>query len=268
MLQTVETDWHGTTLKLHRNRKTGGVSNVTPKPKIVVNQPIRQNGTVLAIITLHLGVPPFLARKHARGGARNRSDRTTDALTAAQITNLLAATAHAETIGLPLNRLITLHWESAGIDLADLARATYRFTDLLKKALARHKSGTAWIWTHENGDGKGGHCHLLAHVPAGLVRRVTDLQRGWLRSITGKPYRARVIRSDPIGGRLGLELGNPELHAVNLQVALGYICKAASQAVLDANGIDRQHEPGGLIIGKRCGTSQNIAAKARQAPTD
>ena len=112
-----------------------------------------------------------------------------------------------------------------------MAKATYHFTDLLTKALARHGSRTAWLWTHENvpgnGDDKGGHCHLLAHVPAALVSIVTALQRGWLRRITGQPYRARVIHSKPIGGRLGLETGNPDLHAVNLEAALAYVLKGA-----------------------------------------
>lgn len=263
MPKPVESGISSAVLKLHRNSKTGGVSNTPPKAKTVANQSIAQIGTAIAINTLPLGVAANLPRKPGRGGAHNRSDRVSDALKPAQIINLLAATAHADAIGLPFTRMITLHWESAGVASIDMAGATYRFTDLLKKALARHGSGTAWIWTHENGEGKGGHCHLLAHVPAELVRRVTSLQKGWLRSITGQPYRPRVIRSDPIGGRLGLEKGNPSLHAVNLQVAFGYLCKGAPQADLDANGIDRQHEPGGQVIGKRCGMSQNIAAKAR-----
>ncbi len=149
-----------------------------------------------------------------------------------------------------------------------MAKATYRFTDLLTKALARHGSPTAWLWTHENvpgnGHNKGGHCHLLAHVPADLVSRLTALQRGWLRRITGQPYRARVIHSKPIGGRLGLEAGNPDLHAVNLEVALAYVLKGASPEAASQFGLERW-EPGGRVIGKRCGTSQNIGAKARKA---
>jgi hypothetical protein len=143
-----------------------------------------------------------------------------------------------------------------------MAKATCRFTDLLTKCLTRHGSKTAWLWVHENGDGKGGHCHLLAHVPAHLVQTVASLQRGWLRRITGQPYRARVIYSKPIGGRLGLEAGNPELHAINLDVALGYVLKGASAQAAAQFGLDRL-EAGGRIIGKRCGTSQNIGAKAR-----
>jgi hypothetical protein len=163
--------------------------------------------------------------------------------------------------------MLTIHWKAAGMPLAGMVKATGRFTDLLTKFLARHGSATTWLWTNENGPGKGWHCHLLVHVPAGLVPGLVKLQRGWLRSITGNPYRASVIVSKPIGGRLGLECGNPELHAVNLQAAFGYVCKGASQAVLDAAGIDRSHEPGGRVLGKRCGTSQNIAATARSRGT-
>jgi len=145
-----------------------------------------------------------------------------------------------------------------------MAKATGRFTDLMAKALARHGSGTAWLWAHENCGPKGGHCHLLAHVPADLVPVVTGLQRGWLRLITGQPYRARVIHSKPIGGRLGLERGNPDLHTINLAAALAYVLKGASPEAASQFALERL-EPGGRVIGKRCGTSQNIGAKARKA---
>ncbi len=156
-----------------------------------------------------------------------------------------------------------MHWQAAGVPLEGMARATGRFTDLLAKALARHGSATAWLWVHENGDTKGGHCHLLAHVPADHVAVITGLQRGWLRRITGKPYRARVIHSRPIGGRLGLESGNPELHALNLEVAFAYILKGAGPEAASRFALERL-EPGGRIIGKRCGASQNIGMKARR----
>ena len=199
----------------------------------------------------------------ARGGARNSARRETHALTAVQIANLIAAEHHAGEIGLPFTRMVTIHWQAAGVGLSDMAKATGRFTDLLAKALARNGSGTAWLWAHENGDGKGGHCHLLAHVPADLVPTVTSLQRGWLRRITGKPYRVRVIKSEPIGGRLGLETGNPDLHLVNLEAAFAYVLKGASPEVASRFALVRL-EPGGRVIGKRCGTSQNIGAKARR----
>lgn len=181
----------------------------------------------------------------------------------AQIANLTAAECHAERIGLIFTRMITIHWEDAGVPLVGMAKATRRFIDLMAKALARHGSDTAWLWVHENGDGKGGHCHLLAHVPPGLVPTVTGLQRGWLRRITGNAYRANVIHSKPIGRRLGLEAGNPQLHAVNLVATLAYVLKGANSDAASQFGLERL-EPGGRVIGKRCGTSQNIGPKARQ----
>lgn len=242
----------------------GEVSKAPPQPLKPCNLSIPEAGTAVAINYLRLGVAAHLSCSTDRGGARNRADRESHALTAAQIANLGAAERHARAIGLPFTRMITIHWQAAGVALADMVKATGRFVDLLTKALARNKSKTAWLWTLENGDRKGGHCHLLVHVPATLVSLLTRLQKGWLRRITGKPYRARVIRSEPIGGRLGLETGNPELHAINLAAALGYVLKGASLEAAFTFGLERL-EPGGRIVGKRCGTSQNIGAKARKA---
>jgi hypothetical protein len=255
---------HDGALKLHRGADFGEVSIAPLQPKSPANPPISETGTALAVNYLTSGVAALSAGGTGRGGARNRADRESHALTAAQIGNLKAAERHAEKIGLSFTRMVTIHWEAAGVPLAGMAKATGRFTDLMTKALARHGSGTAWLWTHENCGPKGGHCHLLAHVPAVLVSRLTALQRGWLRGITRHPYRVRVIHSKPIGGRLGLEVGNPDLHAINLQVALAYGLKGASPEAASQFALERL-EPGGRVIGKRCGTSQNIGAKARGA---
>ncbi len=286
MSKTPQSARHGGALKLHRGATFGEVSIAPLQPKTRQNSPIPETGTACAISYSNSGVaanlpcngdtseaeraPPherqarFREARPGRGGARNHADRESHSLTTAHVANLRAAERHAARIGLPFNRMISIHWEGAGVPLADMAKATGRFTDLMAKALARHGSGIAWLWTHENGDGKGGHCHLLAHVPADLVSRLTALQRGWLRRITGQPYRARVIHSKPIGGRLGLETGNPDLHAVNLEAALSYVLKGASPEAASQFGLERL-EPGGRVIGKRCGTSQNIGAKARKA---
>lgn len=262
---------HGGALKLRRRATFGEVSIAQPQPCSPANLPMPETGTAVAISYLTSGVAALSARPSGRGGARNRADRESQALSVVQIGNLKAAERHADKLGLPFTRMITIHWEAAGVPLAGMVKATGRFTDLLGKALARHGCRTAWLWTHENAPGnghdKGGHCHLIAHVPTDLVPRVTALQRGWLRRITGKPYRARVIHSDPIGGRLGLEAGNPELHAVNLEAALAYVLKGASPEAASFFDL-RRSKPGGLVVGKRCGTSQNIGAKARKQRAD
>ena len=197
-----------------------------------------------------------------RGGARNKADRESHALTADQVANLIAATRHASAIGLPLNRMITIHWERAGIPLAGMAKATGRFLDLMAKAIARRGGRLAWLWVHESVDTKGGHCHMLVHLPAELAPIVPELQKGWLRVITGRPYRARVICGKPIGGRLGLDVSNPALHEANLAHALAYFLKGAHADAARQFELVRL-EPGGRVIGKRCGISQNIGPKAR-----
>ena len=193
-----------------------------------------------------------------RGGARNRADRESYSLTARQIANLNAAVLQAQKTGLPLNRFITVHWEAAGLPLENMAKATGSFVGRLTEWLRRRGHRTAWIWAHENGSREGGHCHLLVHVPAVSVVDLTKAQARWLRIITGRPYRAGVIKSIAIGRRLDLEVSNPCRHFANLETLVAYVTKQA-----EASAKSSFHQRGGRVIGKRCGTSQNIGAKAR-----
>ena len=247
-----------------RFRDFSEVSNERPMQIKRANPPKSEAGPPFAVSKLLLGGAVLLPRSKQRGGARNRADRESEALTAAQVASLIAATAHAQAIGLPFTRMITIHWQSAGVPLANMVWATGRFVDLLSKAIARFGSRTAWLWVHEGGREKGGHCHLLAYVPPEFVTRLKRLQMRWLRLITDRPYKDKVIRSKPIGGRLGLELSNPELHAANLVAALCYHLKGLRPEHSSGFALPRL-EPGGRVIGKRCGTSQNIGAKARNA---
>lgn len=258
----------GGPLKLRRNYGFGEVSKPAPQAKKGENPLSFKTGTAVAIINPSNGVAVVSTTSHSRGGARNRADRQSDALTAAQICNLMAAERHARQIGLPFNRMITIHWQAAGLQLEDMVRATGRFIDLMTKALVRHGSKTAWLFVHENAAGtgheKGGHVHLLTHIPADRVPTIKRLQMRWLRRITGRPYRSKVILSRPIGGRLGLEATNPELYLANAQQALSYLLKGASaEAAAQFTLID--HKAGGRVLGKRVGTSQNIGVKARAA---
>jgi len=254
---------NGPRLETSPNSVPGEVSSAAAERLRPVNPLYLHSGTALALDRYILGVPALSAQRSGRGGARNRAGRESTALTAANIGHLTAATRHAGAIGLTFTRMITIHWEAAGVPLSGLAEATGRFIDLLTKTLRRHGSATAWLWVHENCGPKGGHCHLLVHVPAALVPIVSTLQLGWLRRITGKPYKKRVIHSEPIGGRLSLEVGNPDLHAANLAKAVGYLLKGAGPNAAAFFNL-KQQKFGGRIIGKRCGTSQNIGRKARE----
>ncbi len=253
----------GTTLKLHQSPQRGEVSNAVASRQTAAMLDAANAGTGFAVITsIRVPRPSSPARANRRGGARNSASRVSHQLTAAQVAGLLAAAGHAGVIGLPLNRMTTIHWERAGVPLSGMVWATGRYTDLVTRWLRRQGHRTAWLYVHENGPHKGGHCHLLLHVPPGLVRALSGQQRAILKRITGKPYRARSLKSDPVGGKLGIDQAAPALHEANLARALGYLVKGADDDAAALLGLHRL-DGGGLVIGKRCGTSQNISAKAR-----
>ena len=148
---------HGGTFETSPFRGFGEVSIASLQPFSPANPPIRETGTALAINYLTSGVAALSTGGTGRGGARNRADRESLALTAAQLANLRAAERHAGQIGLPINRMITINWKLAGIPLEGMVKATGRYVDLLSRTLARHGSQTAWLWVHENGASNGWH---------------------------------------------------------------------------------------------------------------
>jgi hypothetical protein len=250
-------------LKLHRNTVFGEVSIGGPDSEMQAKPALSSGGTLLAINSLALGVPAKTANpshRGRRGGARNWADRTSDGLSAAQVSNLLAAAEYAAKIGLPFNRMTTVHWQALDVPLAAVARATGRYLDLFTKAVQRHGKRTTWIFVHESGAGKGAHMHALVHVPPELGDLISRRQRAWIKAITGKPYKARVIYGRAIVGAANAGAGG--LYKANIMAALGYILKSANPEAAAHHGLTRL-EPGGRIIGKRAGTSQNIAPKAR-----
>ncbi len=249
-------------LKLHRDSDCGEVSIGAAAARVMENLKVEATGTIAAVITLQLGDAANSVPHLGRGGARNRACRESFALKHAQVENLIAATRFSCEVGLPFNRMITIHWEGAGIPLKDMAKATGQFLDLMTKVISRRGGHIAWLWVHEGGITKGGHCHMLVHIPSHMIDVATKFQKGWLKTITGSPYRKGVICGKPIGLRRGLELSNPALHRENLVNVLSYVIKGAYPDVAAALGLPRL-EPGGRVIGRRCSTSQNIGPKAR-----
>ena len=148
---------HGGVFETSPERGNGEVSLMRSRFENGRKRVSKTDGTRLAVNSLTLGVPTDLPRGRGRGGARNRCNRESHALTAAQIANLRAAERHSARIGLPFTRMITIHWEAAGVPLSGMVKATGRFTDLLGKLLARHGNLSAWHWLLENGENKGGH---------------------------------------------------------------------------------------------------------------
>ncbi len=162
-------------------------------------------------------------------------------------------------IGLPFNRHWTVHYERAGIAEIDAVRFIGRLLKLAGDFARRHRGRLAAVWARENGDGKGGHVHILMHLPSGLS--LVGKSRRWVRC-AGGTYRARVSRIRSIGGALISGNKGGEHYRYNAQVVRAYVLKGAECPAGEALALPRYGEAA-LIVGKRCGWTQNIGRAAR-----
>lgn len=193
-----------------------------------------------------------------RGGARNRPDRVTTALSEADAGKLLGAAARALQIGLPFNRFTTVHWESAGV--ADGLKATGRLLKLMGDWLRSRGRQAAFVWVREDGPGKGAHVHILLHLPPDLIDAFNRRQRGWLAAC-GAQWRGGVLRTRSIGRTYRQALGRGQDYVANLAETVDYVLKGADHRARERFGI-RRREDGGAVVGKRCGVSQNLGPTA------
>jgi hypothetical protein len=195
------------------------------------------------------------------GGARNRRDRVSTALSLAQARSIIAAAYQAHAVGQSFNRLLTVHWEALGLTDSQAAEASGDLRKLSSDWLRTRGVEPAWAWVRENdaGDGsKGSHLHLLLHCPSSVP--IGRMWRRWLRKITGKPYRRGGVHTSRIGGTLNSYDAAPAHYLANLDVVLAYVCKGVSLA--DATALGIEHEPGGAIIGKRAAWRQGLGKNA------
>lgn len=180
----------------------------------------------------------------------------------------------AYAMGLPFNRLVTIHWEAMGLDDAGAAHATQalicKAKDWLRDRGVRFAS--AWVRENDAGDGsKGSHLHWLVHVPdnhrAAFLRAVAR----FACDVAGIPARvAGGVHSRPVGA-VGLEGRNLDAYRLNLAHALAYLSKQSDQfarasigayarRVYPAFDVARLPElHAGRVTGKRAGISRLLA---------
>ena len=215
--------------------------------------PIATAGTALAVIDIdmseaHVDAKPYL---FGHGGARNSKARISDVLTLAKAQATIAAAYQANKIGLPFNRFVTIHFERAGIADAEAAKATGDIMKLATDWLRKQGNVIAYAWVRENdiGDGsKGSHVHILCHCPDALP--IGRMWQRWLRNVSGRPYRAKSIKSERIGGTVNCYANAPLAYLQNLDRVLAYMSKGVSPADAAMLGLPKQ-EAGGRIVGKR-----------------
>lgn len=196
------------------------------------------------------------------GGARNRKDRLSDALTRAQCEAILASVVAMIARGMPPNRFLTVHWEKLGVAPAECMDAISGFIRLARDWARKQGHEIAWLWIRENdfGDGmKGEHVHILLHIPEPILGEFTRrMTRRWLLRVTGGKYVKGASKFDTIGQRASDYRNAPEIYRENLsKLLVGYLLKGASKQTAHELLLPRWDE-GGRIVGKRWGRSQNL----------
>ena len=201
------------------------------------------------------------------GSARRlKNGRRSTSLRAEDCERLILAAEHAIRIGKPLNRMLTVHFDAAGI--SNPVKATGQLLKLMGDWLRSYNSAITAVWVREAGASKGEHVHILLSVPPNRITSFNRMQRGWFKKI-GADWRRGVYKSRPIGGshKAAFNEASTALYQQALTGALHYLLKAAEAEARAAYGINKR-EDGGELCGKRCGTTENIgrAARSRSQP--
>ena len=173
-----------------------------------------------------------------------------------QATNIIEAVGFAKVICLPLVAHLTIHWSltDAGDDPDGKLFAKMR--EGLDKWLHRHGVEFAGAWARERearGQSDIVHCHLLFHLP--------------LEYRTGRKLR----QVEAAINRLVHRHGHGVFHekAIDLRVHDNpdgkYLIKGGGPKIWRHFQLRKDHHRlQGLIIGKRCGITENIAPAARE----
>ena len=211
-------------------------------------------GTVVAIYRNSTGALRGSARPHRKG-------RRSTALRSKDCENLILAAEHARRIGKPLNRMLTVHFDAAGI--SDPVKATGQLLKLMGDWLRCYNTGITAVWVREAGSTKGEHVHILLSVPPPIVRSFTRMQRGWFNKI-GAAWTGGVYKSRPIGGshKVAFSEASTSLYQQALTGALHYLLKGADERARSTHCISKRGD-GGELWGKRCSTTENIGRTAR-----
>lgn len=201
----------------------------------------------------------FVSVPPQRGGSRNSAVRVSFGLTYAQSRLIRASAAYAVEVGMALNRHTTFNLSQLGVAPDRGAPAVTRVTKLLREWLAKRGSTTAFLWVRE---GKGGsHVHLVWHLPPGVpIKRRT---RAWACILAGGRAPSGSVFTTTIRGWSATTREQSALYWANLNSLVTYILKGwhdDAMALLRSEGAGS----GGEVIGKRCGTSNNLGATARR----
>lgn len=197
-------------------------------------------------------------RIFARGGNRRTTNAFSYNITKQQAQRVATAVQCAIDIGLPLSRMITIHWQRAGLTGEAAVRATGQYIKYIRDFIKRRGCNLAYVWVRENdsGDGsKGDHVHILIHIPNG--QNFGRLQRRWISAISGQPYRKNIVNTRTIGKSLSGAVAICPDYLENLNNTRDYVLKGVHPDTAKTLCLSL-HSDGGRVSGQRIGISRNL----------
>jgi len=189
-----------------------------------------------------------------------RSDRKSWEIAGNQADKIWAAAFHADQVGKPLHAFLTIHWDNQGGDGTVQERNSHLLI-CARRWLGRRNEDLACVWVIERGTVSGLHAHNLIHVPRRLLAGFTGMLPRW----TGIPALPKDQWPDMKRKQHVLGYGQDGIwqlmrvydHGVGLR---RYLLKGASDRW---HRLGIRHEDQGMVVGKRCGSSNNLGPTAR-----
>ena len=184
-------------------------------------------------------------RRYRCGGTRHISIQ--------QAANIMEAVSFAKAIGLPLVAHLTIDWDATEVGDDPDGKLFAKVREGLDKWLQRRGMEFAGAWARECPGGDAEHCHLLFHLPL-----------AYRHGLKVDQLEAEVCRLvDRHGGGV---CGDDAIKLVLWPNPDGkYLIKGGGPKVWTRFRLRKEHRRlQGRIHGKRCGTTENIGARARR----
>lgn len=203
------------------------------------------------------GAPPP-ARKRQVGRAGHQY------ISIEQLGNVWAGFGHSTRIGLRPNATFDIHFDKGGLHdpLRHGLPCLKAFLKSSRQWVERKGHQTCCIWAMENrgdGLGYGVHAHVIMHIPPTLNRRFHELRKGWQARAGLNVTRSGVVNYEPLPTFTSAK-GKLKYMSKDLDPRWWSLFKDITGRVhLD----DRGKPSDQPILGKKCGVSRNIDARAR-----
>lgn len=165
--------------------------------------------------------------------------------------NVIIATGFADLIGFPLNRFITVASELAQC-VGRGQEIQGRFLERMRKWLLYRGVIPAYVWVIENGSVIGFHSHIAVFVPSEHWAAFKRAAPAWVDG--------DVDKSTTNFQRTRLSFGISRLNGVKGR--LRYMLKGCNNEAANLFSIRQSSQ--GTVIGRQCGTSENIGRTAQQ----